>query len=291
MNRNINWMQAVQQCQVSSEAWALVTVIHSAGSTPRETGSKMVVTKDTTYDTIGGGQLEFNATQEAKKLIFQNTDSQLFLNYPLAAKTNQCCGGSVAILIESFAGNATQIELYGAGHVAKELIHILARMDVRVDWVDNRAELFPEELPTNVRPIVMPDPTRHISKTGLQRAALIMTHDHALDYRLTQSMLDISDYTFVGLIGSKTKAMRFKKRLKSESFTDEDLTRLKSPVGLLEIPGKKPIEIAISVAGQLVQLMAALTPCNQTNHSHKNWQSFAKSNLLPSSDTPETEKS
>ena len=63
-----SWQQALAKCHKSAEAFTLVTVVGATGSTPREGGSKMVVTATSTFDTIGGGRLEFLATQRAREL-------------------------------------------------------------------------------------------------------------------------------------------------------------------------------------------------------------------------------
>jgi len=57
--RSQHWFDAVQKCQHNGEAYALITVLGCSGSTPRDQSSKMVVTGEKTYATIGGGQLEF----------------------------------------------------------------------------------------------------------------------------------------------------------------------------------------------------------------------------------------
>lgn len=74
--RSQNWFDAVQKCQHKGEAYALVTVLGCSGSTPRDQSSKMVITGETTYDTIGGGHLEFVVTNKARALLADNKDGQ-----------------------------------------------------------------------------------------------------------------------------------------------------------------------------------------------------------------------
>ena len=49
------WYDAVSRCQRLGQSYVIITILSAAGSTPRETGTKMVVTGDSTFDTIGGG--------------------------------------------------------------------------------------------------------------------------------------------------------------------------------------------------------------------------------------------
>src|ERR1700757_2262133 len=94
-----NWVPVLEQYRKQGQPLALVTVTQCTGSTPRETGAKMLVLPDGKFHgTIGGGHLEELALQDAVKLIAKN-ESQT-IKYPLGAKTGQCCGGVVELLIE-----------------------------------------------------------------------------------------------------------------------------------------------------------------------------------------------
>ena len=83
-----------------------------------------------------------------------------------------------------------------------------------------------------------------------EAAILILTHDHALDYRLTAAALGGSA-AFVGLIGSQTKRARFLSRLAKEGV---DAARLTCPIGLPGVDGKEPDVIAIAALAQLLAL-------------------------------------
>ena len=81
----------------------LVTVADIMGSAPRAIGSRMLVTPDRLYGSIGGGNLEFTATKKARKLLEQaGGQSQQHETYGLGPALNQCCGGAVVLLYEVF---------------------------------------------------------------------------------------------------------------------------------------------------------------------------------------------
>ena len=80
-------------------------------------------------------------------------------------------------------------------------------------------------------------------------AALILTHDHQLDYRLTAAALS-GPARFVGLIGSATKRARFLSRLAADGV---DAARLTCPIGIHGIDGKQPAVIAIAAIAQILQ--------------------------------------
>ena len=60
----LNWHQAVALCEQRGEPYALITVLGVTGSVPREPATKMVITGEHCYDTIGGGHLEHRICQQ-----------------------------------------------------------------------------------------------------------------------------------------------------------------------------------------------------------------------------------
>ncbi|MBU2022437.1 MAG: xanthine dehydrogenase accessory protein XdhC, partial [Gammaproteobacteria bacterium] len=258
MMSSMSWVHALQEVEKAGQAWVIATVIGTQGSAPRESSSKMIITEEHSFDTIGGGQLEYAVCQKARAMLQDvSSPSHVLENFPLAAKTNQCCGGTVSVLLEYFPEPANKITIFGMGHVATTLVNVLGNMQAKISWVDSRANLAQDHsikgLPSNVTPFLYESMLDHIDHMSHNEIALVMTHDHALDYQLVEALLDRKDCRFIGLIGSKTKALRFKKRLVSASFSQAEIDSVHCPVGLNEIAGKKPFEIAISIAGQIIQ--------------------------------------
>jgi xanthine dehydrogenase accessory factor len=91
----------------------LVTVASVKGSVPRGPGTKMLVTADRLYGTIGGGQLEFIAIDAARRQLASGTPAQLH-RFPLGASLGQCCGGLVNLLIEPVAADAGWVDTLAA---------------------------------------------------------------------------------------------------------------------------------------------------------------------------------
>ncbi len=263
----LSWAAAIQHCQQAGEAYVIATVINTQGSTPRDGGSKMVITADTSYDTIGGGQLEFLLVQQARELIAQNKTCQLLKPIPLAAEAAQCCGGNVTVMLESFAACQWQIALFGAGHVCQSLVTILAGLPCQVRVIDNRPELMTNTLPANCRYEFHADPAEAIAQLSDQYWAVIFTHDHMLDFALCQSLLRDQRYAFAGMIGSATKALRFRKRLADAGFAAQAIDSIHSPIGLPDVKGKLPMEVAVSIAAQLQSLYYQKMPSSSARSS------------------------
>ena len=82
------------------ERLAMVTVVGAQGSTPRELGARMLVWPDRFSGTIGGGSLERQGLDQARKLLAQDARRHALQDYPLGPLLGQCCGGHVRLLVE-----------------------------------------------------------------------------------------------------------------------------------------------------------------------------------------------
>lgn len=83
-----------------------VTLNLILGSSPRESGCRMIVTADRQYGSIGGGNLEFSACREARDMLRESLDPrQRHKPYGLGPALNQCCGGAVTLLYEVLSGS------------------------------------------------------------------------------------------------------------------------------------------------------------------------------------------
>lgn len=250
-----SWIEAIAYCQQKREPFVLATVTEHRGSVPRDAGAKMVITSSETFDTIGGGNLEFKVTRSARELLLKGKPEILTEEYPLSAKLAQCCGGHAKVLLETHLIDVKNIAVFGAGHVANELVPILQRLPVKLHWIDERPGMFSQEYQSNVSCIHTDCAVSELKALPANTLVLIMTHNHQLDFDLVKVGLSREDIHFVGMIGSQTKAKRFSYKLAQRGLSKQKIAKLVSPVGELAIPGKTPIEVAISISAQIVQLL------------------------------------
>lgn len=246
------WFEAVQACEQQGQSYVIATVLGAAGSIPRDQGSKMVITLDDTFDTLGGGHLEFSVTQKARELIENGNAGNQVEHFPLGASLGQCCGGSVTVLMESFIQQGMSLAVFGAGHVAKALMNILGGLPGQVRWIDNRENMFPDSAPSNVKMELLDNPVDVVEQLPEHSQILILTHNHQLDFDLVEAAIKRNTFSYIGCIGSDTKAERFQMRLKHRGFSEEQIADMICPVGNLDVPGKLPMEVAVSMAGQLI---------------------------------------
>jgi len=100
------WIAQARAAVKAGERLAMVTVVGAQGSTPRETGARMLVWPDHFTGTIGGGSLERQALDQARKLLTQDGRRHALQDYPLGPLLGQCCGGRVRLLIERLTSQA-----------------------------------------------------------------------------------------------------------------------------------------------------------------------------------------
>lgn len=256
-----NWIQILAELERKGEPCVMVTVVEHKGSTPRDSGTKMLVTEHACYATIGGGHLEYKALKLARDMLLNGEQQMKVERFNLGASLGQCCGGMASIMLEPVVRARHHLVLFGAGHVAKALVHILATLPFRITWIDERASEFPAEQLSGVTQVVSDDPVGEIADQPAGSFYLVMTHNHQLDLELCANILRRQDARYFGVIGSKTKRKRFDYKLKERGFSEANLTQMICPIGISQVTGKHPAEIAVSVAGELISVyQRALAP-------------------------------
>ena len=148
----------------------------------------------------------------------------------------------------------TKVVLFGAGHVGKALVRLLGDLPFRIDWVDQRADIFPEIVPDNVAVIEQVSLKDILMSQEPGTFYAVMTHSHGLDYEICLGILKQRDFGWLGLIGSETKRRRFDKRFVADGIDPFTLKRLECPIGIGTIKGKHPAVIAISTAAKLLEV-------------------------------------
>ncbi len=173
-----------------------VVVAVVRGSAPREPGASMLVTACSERGSIGGGHLELVATRLAREMLLPGAAGIREDRFPLAASLGQCCGGIVelwferyepagasrvaealrlrsegagdeaiaalasrdarALRYERFRPGDTPLWLFGAGHVGRALVNILAPLPFAITWIDSREGFFPGAAHAGAAPPVIP---------------------------------------------------------------------------------------------------------------------------------------
>ena len=254
----------------------VVEIAQARGSAPRGAGTRMLVSAVQAIGTIGGGHLEWKALETAHAMLAAHDPLPRRAHYPLGPALGQCCGGAVDLVFRALDDSVVadwprtaplfDLQLHGAGHVGHAIATLLATLDVTVAWIDERDDVFP---PTTTLGTPWPESIRCISGDGAEGEVatavhgtffLVLTHDHALDFRIAEAVLRRGDFGFLGLIGSKSKRARFVNRFADRGVPDDAIARLHCPVGVAGVCGKQPEVIAVAVVAQLLQAAAQPVP-------------------------------
>lgn len=267
MTTEMEWMKAVERLREQRRPGVLVTVMSVRGHAPREAGAKMVVSSDGLWSTVGGGNLEALAIERSRSLIAAGSAEPEVLEVALSDKAPyqhgvQCCGGEVKLLLEPLPV-VPAVAIFGVGHVGLELARILSRHDIELHLIDSRPDQLDrlgvlDDAVANVHVHHVPVlPELVVGELPSGTHVLVMTHDHAEDAALCDAAIRRDDLATIGLIGSRAKWARFRRKLAEDGNSEEAIDRITTPIGLPELTGKEPATIAVSVAAWLLQLFTA----------------------------------
>jgi xanthine dehydrogenase accessory factor len=159
----------------------------------------------------------------------------------------------VPTLRERIDAPAAPLWLYGAGHVGRAVVRGLAELPFDVTWIDSRADFLSGAVPANTRTVHTEDPASIARRAPAAAYHLVMTHDHGLDFDVCHAILTRGEFAWLGLIGSASKAAKFRARLARAGVASDHVARLVCPIGIGGVTSKLPAAIAASVTVQLLQ--------------------------------------
>ena len=243
------------------------SIVRTIGSSPRNSDTEMFISETDTLGTIGGGQLEYLVINHSKKMIGENIKKDI-LKISLGPEIGQCCGGKVEVsLLEMYEKdkclalnrfnkkdkNLPHVYVMGAGHVGRALALQLQHLPVRCVLIDSRVDEL-AKCSADVETRLSAIPEEDIKSAPRGSAYVILTHDHALDFILCGAALDRHDAKYVGMIGSKTKRVKFKKwyQVNYDNNLIRDFT---CPIGNVKNQDKRPSIIASFVAAEVIDML------------------------------------
>ena len=158
--------------------------------------------------------------------------------------------------VEQINGSG-RVYIFGCGHVSQELEPVLTHVGFRCVVMDDRAEFAKRELFPSAEEVKLIDFTRisDFVSIGEEDYVCVMTRGHAFDTVIQAQVLKQRP-CYVGVIGSKKKAAGVRKILKEEyGLSEDELNIVTTPIGI-SIDAETPAEIAVSIAGQMIQVRA-----------------------------------
>ncbi|MCE8008513.1 xanthine dehydrogenase accessory protein XdhC [Aestuariivita sp.] len=154
-------------------------------------------------------------------------------------------------MIEPVLQPSRHIWIWGAGHVGRALVDVLAPLpDLDLTWIDTVSDRFPTRIPSQITVVSQKAPGDLAPHAPCTAEHYILTYSHALDLELCHQVLS-RGFAYAGLIGSATKWARFRKRLSELGHSPDQIARITCPIGDPAL-GKHPAQIAIGVAHELL---------------------------------------
>lgn len=235
-------------------SYAFATIIESTlKGTPQKSGAKMVVLEDgTLVGTIGGGRNELAAKKECLKAIKTGKPQILVYNF-FGGEGLSVCGGQIKVFIEPFIGKSKLI-VCGAGHIALPLSIFGKILNFHVTIIDNRPEFLTSKRFPHVDMLIDGIASKEINriKTDDDTYIMIAAQGNELDYDYLKFFLK-KKFTYLGVIASRAKRVKFLKRLKMEGVSENKLKEIRMPAGI-DIGAQTPEEIAMSIISEITSI-------------------------------------
>ncbi|MEO2047870.1 MAG: xanthine dehydrogenase accessory protein XdhC [Pirellulales bacterium] len=235
-----------------------VTMVEAIGSTPQDTGSKMIVsTEGLQYGTVGGGKIEHQAIEYAKNMLVASANeasAHELVEWNLQRDVGMTCGGVVKLFFESYHQCVWRVAIFGAGHVAQAVIHCLKTLDCRITCIDPRQEWLDRiEAGGQLEKFCTVEPHTQVENLADDTFVLCMTMGHRTDRPILEEIFrQQRQFPYLGVIGSKSKRAVLSRELRAAGIAQEQIDTIHCPIGL-PLGTNQPGEIAVSVVAQLIE--------------------------------------
>ena len=190
------FVEKLAELSAAGRAFVAVTLVETVGSTPQDTGTKMLV--DSTglvFGTVGGGRIENKSIGHGQSLLSSNGSSgsqtcQL-VEWNLQRDVGMTCGGVVKLLFEAYNFHEWRVVVFGAGHVAQSLVRLLGLLECRVTCIDQRDDWLAKlPLSPKLRAIQLAEPRDFVPQLHGDEFVVCMTMGHKTDRPILQAILE-----------------------------------------------------------------------------------------------------
>lgn len=237
-------------------SYALLTVAETEGTSPCKVGKKILLLEaGTTFGTIGGGEFERQAIEEAKQAI-KNKQSffKRYVHTPTYEEPGLGCAFKVSLLVEVVSPRL-QLVVCNAGHVGTavlqfaKLLHFETMLfDTRLpDQIQDKIELADRFIPCETF-------EEGILNTDIPDGAyyLCCASTHSQDKSALKGALQ-KRFAYVGMLGSLKKTKEMYKQLEAEGISRKLLEQVHTPVGL-DICDMSPEEVGFSILAEMLMI-------------------------------------
>lgn len=248
-----NVIKSLSEAIESGRSAALVTLISTQSSAPRDPGAKMLVYEDGSFSgTVGGGKLEARSIEEAKKALKKGRSGKISFDLTPGG-IGAACGGKVEIFVDVYAVEL-KILILGAGHVGQKIAEVAYLAGLSCSVADERAEFANRERFPHASQILVEKPYKAIKQMQIDSKTYIaiVTRGHSLDRECLEKVLK-TNAAYIGMIGSRSKVPVTFRELNKKGLHPEKDKRVFSPIGL-NCGGSSPGAVAVSVIAEILKV-------------------------------------
>lgn len=257
MENNLrDYSECLNKLLSANESLVVVTLTGVKGSAPQELGAKIIIgERGILFGTVGGGKVEAHCIKLAQEYL---KDESMNANYAftwnLQKDIGMTCGGEVSFLFEVFKKESLwNIAVFGAGHIAIELVKVLSNLNCKLTVIDNRQEWLDKVVShskiTKIHSLNMKEEVKNLTDHCF---VALMTMGHAQDVPILYEALSNRKFPYLGVIGSRAKRNRMEKDLLEMGLSKDLVDSFICPLGE-DIGSNSPAEIALSIAAQLLR--------------------------------------
>lgn len=251
----------IAELRSRGEPAALATIVKVKGSSPGKESMKMLVRADGSFvGSVGGGCMEAEVWSAAKQVLADERPRLLefTLTEEEMGEGGLLCGGRVEVFVEPLT--VPVLVLCGGGHVSKAVATVADLAGFRVVVVDDRESFAdPERFPMAARCVSGPwEESLGSLDLGENSYVVIVTRGHKMDGACLNWAIGTSA-KYVGMIGSKRKIRAIYDDLRGEGVAEEELRRVRAPIGL-HLGALTSEEIAVSIVAELIGVRRGVLP-------------------------------
>ncbi|HZR66902.1 MAG TPA: XdhC/CoxI family protein [Terriglobales bacterium] len=246
----------IVQLRQQGRRGAVATIVNVRGSIPSFETAKMLIRDDgSIVGTVGGGCVEAEVWRAAREVMESEKPRTLTfnLNEDPRFDTGLVCGGTLDVFVEPVLPPAL-LYIFGAGHVALNLYKAATNAGFDVTVVDDRDLYANRDRFPDAKEVVAEDFDQAMARLQPNETSYIVitTRGHKDDMRVLRWAVQ-TRARYVGMIGSKRKAITISRELVKEGIPEQRFERVHSPVGL-DIGAITPEEIAVAITAELISV-------------------------------------
>jgi xanthine dehydrogenase accessory factor len=226
------------RCLAAEEAVLVATVV--AG--PRTGGQLLLTAGGGILGSLGSPALDAEAARRGRERLAELASGR---------ETVAAAGEEADVFFDAQAPRPRLVAV-GAGHVTIPLVAMAAACGFETVVVDPRRAFATPERFAHADRLLAEWPDQALPAVGLHRATAVaaLSHDLKIDVPALRLALR-SPAGYIGALGSKKTHAKRVAALKEDGFTDADLARIHSPIGL-PLGGRTPAEIALAILAEIV---------------------------------------